>query len=165
MKRKSINVVILTVILAVTLTGVGIAAEWAERPDAGPKHRHHRDGGLMILSPYIHQNMTVQVLSEITGKPVDTIREQIEGRRLRTVLDDYQIDRKAFQIAMRSKINALIATLAKDGYITPDQERSIVEKMDRQMQRRDLMKSLIEKGVEDGTITPEQAQLLEYKRH
>jgi len=164
MKRKPISVVILTVLLAITLIGVGIAAEQTERPFAGAKHRHHRDGGLKILSRTIHQNMAAQVLSEITGQPVDTIREQVEGKRLRAVLDDYKIDREVFQTAMRSKTNALISNLVEGGYITPAQERSIAEKMDRQLQRRELMNRLIEKGVEDGTITSEQALVLSHKR-
>lgn len=164
MKRKPISVVILTVVLAITLIGVGIAAEQTERPFAGAKHRHHRDGGLKIASRYIHQNMAAQVLSDMTGQPIDTIRQQVEGQRLRTVLDDYQIDRKVFQTAMRSKINALINILAENGYITPTQEKTIVEKMDRQLQRRELMNRLIEKGIEDGTITSEQALVLSHKR-
>jgi hypothetical protein len=164
MRRKPISVVILTVVLAITFIGVGIAAELTERAFAGSEHRRHRDGGLKSLSRTIHQNMAVQVLSEISGQPVEKIREQVEGKRLRAVLDDYNIDRQVFQTAMRSKNDELIRSLVESGYITATQQKNITEKMDRHLQRRELINRLIEKGIEDGTITSEQALVLSHKR-
>jgi polyhydroxyalkanoate synthesis regulator phasin len=161
MKGKKTSVIICAVVFAVALCGAAIAAGLPDQPFTGGRHhRPHGNNELPLLTRYVHQNLMVKTLSEITGQPVESVEQQLKSQRLGAVLDEYKIERKAFRAALRTKIEALVSQLATSGYITPQQEKKIVEKMEYWGQRREIMTRLVEKGVEDGTITAEQAQML-----
>ena len=102
----------------------------------------------------------VQTLAEITNQSVEKVRLRLKEKRLRSVLEDYGVEREAFRTAMRSKTIAMVKQAAVNGSITTEQEKEIFEKMEKRAQRHALMTQLIEKGLADGTITPEQAQML-----
>jgi len=144
--------------LSLSLVLCGIA--YAEGP-AG----HHRGGGPMGVSWMVRHNMMVQVLSELSGQTVDTIKQQLKEQGPRDVLTAYKIDPKAFGEAMRTKATALMKLLTDNGYLTAEQSSKVQEKMSEFAQRRQLMSLLVEKGLADGTITQEQAQMLHRKPH
>jgi hypothetical protein len=96
----------------------------------------------------------------MTGQPVETIASKLRDERLPDLLSEYRIDREAFRTTMHTKMKDLVSQLAKIGYLTPQQEKKIVDQMEFRSQRRALMTRLVEKGIADGTITDEQAQLL-----
>jgi hypothetical protein len=119
----------------------------------------------MVLSHLVRHNMVVQVLSELSKQPADTIRKQLKDQHLPDVLKAYNVDFKAFHDAMRTKTTALINLLTNNGYITAEQSKKVREGMDKVAQRNQLMTLLVEKGLADGTLTQEQAQMLVPKQH
>lgn len=163
--RKNLSIIAISVLLTgVMLSVVATAADPQGR--AHPKfghRRHHEDGSLQLLSRYLYENLMAQVLSETTGQPVETINQKLRERHLRTVMEEYGIDRAAFRTALQAKVNTLIKQFAENGYITPEQEKNIAEKMERRAQRHAVMTRLIAKGLEDGTITEEEARILIHK--
>jgi hypothetical protein len=148
-------------VVGIVLTGMALAAGSGDRPHRGPaKHRQHGDTLLTLLTRYQYKNLMVQTLAEITGQSVENVGLTLKEKRLRGVLEDYKVDREDFRAAMRSKTIAMVKQAAVNGSITTEQEKEILEKMEKQVQRHALMTQLIEKGLADGTITPEQAQML-----
>jgi hypothetical protein len=161
MKKTSTISVIILLVFALALLGTVFAAGPPE-PSSGC-HRHHGrhgDGGGKLLNRYLRENLAVQTLSEMTGQPADTIALKLRNERLHNLLSEYQIDREAFRTTMHTKMKNLVNQLAKTGYLTPQQEKEIVDRMEFRSQRRALMTRLVEKGIADGTITEEQAQML-----
>jgi hypothetical protein len=150
MKKMQKIVVVGALLINLSLLGLANAA-------APP---YHRGGGPDVLGKYLMENQMAQVLSEITKQPVETMRLKLKGEHLRDVLHEYKIDPEAFHNAMSIRMAALVNGLEKTGYITSDQRKDIIEKMESRAQRHALMKRLIEKGIKDGTITKEQSQLL-----
>jgi hypothetical protein len=161
MKKKSTIFVAIHLVLALALSGTVFAAGPPEQ--SSRFHRHHGrygDGGAKLLNRYLRENLTVQTLSEMTGQPVETIASKLRDERLPDLLSEYQIDRGAFRTTMQTKMKDFVNQLAKIGYLTPQQEKKIVDQVEFRSQRRALMTRLVEKGIADGTITDQQAQLL-----
>jgi hypothetical protein len=156
MKRMQMVIAICVLSLGMVLCGIG----YAEGPPG-----HHRGGEPMGVSWMVRHNMMVQVLSELSGQPVDTVNQQLKEQQPRDILTAYKIDPKTFGEAMRTKATALIKLLTDNGYLTVEQSSKVQEKMGEFAQRRQLMSLLIEKGLADGTITQEQAQVLRRKPH
>jgi hypothetical protein len=161
MKKNATISVIILLVLALSLSGTVFASGPPEQPSRYHRHHgRHENGGAKLLNRYLRENLTVQTLSEMTGQPVDTIASKLHAVRLPDLLSEYQIDRKAFRTMMQTKMKDLVNQLAKTGYLTPQQEKKIVDQMEFRSQRRALMTRLVEKGLADGTVTEEQAQLL-----
>ena len=165
---KTKQTIILSCVLVAVIIFSGLAL--ADNPAKGARQgfgfkRHHSGGGLMLLAKYQQKNLMVQVLSEMTGQSAEAIETNLKGQRMRTVMRDLNIDRKAFRAAMQAKIRQRIISAAADGSITAEQEKKILEKMENRSKRRELMSRLVEKGIEDGTISQEDAQVLLRKRH
>ena len=154
---KEIGTIIIICALSLGLALCGTA--WAEGPSGMGKA-----GGPMFIARSLFHNMTVQVLSDLSKQPAETIRQQLKEQHLSAVLNTYNIDRKAFREAMQAKGVALINLLTQNGYLTAEQSNKIQEQMQKFSQRRQLMTLLVEKGLADGTITQEQAQILMPKR-
>ena len=164
MKKKHI---IISSILAVSIIFSGLALaeshRTGQRHDFG--HKQHRSGaGLLMLAGYQQKNLKVQVLSEMTGQSVDALQLKLKDQRLRSVMQEFNIDRQAFRAAMQAKESARIKQAVADGSITPEQEKEILVKIENRNKRRELMSKLIEKGIEDGTITWDEARMLMHKR-
>ena len=161
------RIIILSIALALTATIIAVAfAE--DEPGFGRKgygkHRAHRDSALSLLTKYQVKNLAAQTLSEMSGQPVDVIKQRFSNERPRDVMQELNIDREAFKSSMHGKIRGLVNQAMENGSITPEQEKEILSKIDVRVQRRALMKKLIDKGVADGSITEEQAQILQPKR-
>jgi polyhydroxyalkanoate synthesis regulator phasin len=164
MKRNLAIIAISLLLTGIMLGVVATAADQQGRTYAGFGHRrHHEDGSLQLLSRYLHENLMVQALSEITAQPVGAIDQKLREGHLRAVMQEYNIDRVAFRNAMQAKTDSLIKQLADSGYITAEQEKDIAEKMEKRAQRRALMTRLVTKGLEEGTITEEEARMLMHK--
>jgi hypothetical protein len=113
-----------------------------------------------LLAKYQQKNLMVQVLSEMTKQPVEAIQNKIKEQRLRTVMQELNIDRQAFRDAMQAKEREQIKQAVADGSITLEQEKEILAKMETHAKQRELMRKLIENGIEDGIITRDEARLL-----
>jgi hypothetical protein len=118
----------------------------------------------MLLAKYQQTNLMVQTLSEMTEQSAETIQAKFKDQRMRTVMQELNIDKQAFRRAMQVKVKERVKQAAVNGTITPEQEKDILTKIENGSKRRELMSQLIEKGIEDGTITPEQAQILKRKQ-
>ena len=165
MKKKHI---IISCVLVVSIIFSGMALADSQR--AGHRggfgyKQHHKGGGLQLLAGYQQKNLRVQVLSEMTGQSVEAIQLKLKDQRMRSVMQELNIDRQAFRDAMQAKERERIKQAVSDGSITPEQEKEILAKMEMHSKRRELMSKLIEKGIEDGTITRDEARMLMHKRH
>ena len=160
MKKKHTIIISCVLVAGIIISGMALADSKGkgDHRDIGFK-KHHRGGGLMLLAKYQQKNLMAQVLSEMTGQSVEAIQAKCKDQRMRTVMQELNIDRQAFHTAMQAKVRERIKQAAVDGTITPEQENDILTKMDNRSKRRELMSQLIEKGIEDGTITQEQAQM------
>jgi hypothetical protein len=160
--KKSLSIVSIFVVIVGLALYVGATAGDSQ-DQAIPGSRQPRmlaKNGPGQLARYVRENMAAEAIAGITKQPVDTIRKELQEKRLPAVLQEYQIDRKAFGDAMHAKFQDLLGKLVDGNYLTVDQRNQIVARMDQYAQRRELMKSVIDKAVTDGTITPDQAQTL-----
>jgi len=164
MKKKQTIIVIGVLLIGLVFSGAALAAGKGGSADSGFRHLKARgQDEFGPLTHYIKQNLTVAVLAEMSGQSSETVRQNLRDQRMGALLEEYNIDRRAFRAAMKAKIDVLVQSLVAGGFITPEQAKQFGEKEERRAQRRELMSRLIEKGLEDGTITAEQAQMLQPK--
>jgi polyhydroxyalkanoate synthesis regulator phasin len=164
MKTKLTMIICCVLVAGIIISGLAFADVMGNRGKRGAGfHRSHDSFALMLLVKYQQKNLMVQALADMTGQSLEAIQAKLQGQGMRTVVQELNIDRQAFQTAMRIKAIELVQKSAEVGTITPEQAKEILEKMTTQSQRRELMSQLIEKGVADGTITTEQARLLRGK--
>ena len=165
MKTKHTLIISCVLVAGIILSGLAFADSQGKggRQGSGFKQRH-KGGSLMLLAKYEQKNLAVQVLSELTGQPTEAISTKLKEQRMRSVMQELNIDRQAFRTAMQAKVGERIKQAAANGTITPEQEKEILTKMENRSKRRELMSQLIEKGITDGTITQEDAQMLLHKR-
>jgi len=163
MKKKHI---IISCILVVGIIFSGLAFTDSQRTGhrKGLGFKQHHKGGLQLLAGYQQKNLRVQVLSEMTEQSVKAIQLKLKDQRMRSVMQELNIDRQAFRDAMQAKERERIKQAVNDGSITSEQEKEILAKMETYSKRRELMRKLIENGIEDGTITPDEARMLMHKR-
>ena len=164
MKKKHI-IISCVLVVGIIFYGLAIAdsQRTGHRKGLGFK-QHHKGGVLQLLVRYQQKNLRVQVLSEMTGQSVEAIQLRLKDQRMRSVVQELNIDRQAFRDAMQAKERARIKQAVTDGSITPEQEKEILAKIENRTKRSELMSKLIEKGIEDGTITQEEAQMLMHKQ-
>jgi hypothetical protein len=164
MKKKHI-IISCVLVIGIIFSGLALAdsQRTGHRKGLGFK-QHHKGGGLQLLAGYQQKNLRVQVLSELTGQPVEAIQLKLKDKRMRSVMQALNIDRQAFRDAMQAKERERIKQAVTDGSITPEQEKEILAKMETHSKRRELMSKLIEKGIEDGTITRDEARMLMHKQ-
>ena len=163
---KKIQTIIITsvVVMGMVLSGLAFADSPRKGHRQGFGFKARPAGGLMLLARYEQKNLMVQVLSEMTGQSTEAISTKLEEQRMRTLMQELDIDHQAFRGAMQAKVSARIKKAVADGTITPEQEKEILAKMENRSKRREIMSNLIEKGIADGTITQEEAQVLFPKR-
>ena len=165
MKKIQTIIVASVLVMGMALSGPAFADSQGKGGRRGfGVNQRHKGGGLMLLAKYEQMNMMVQVLSEMTGQKPETIRTKLNQERMRTVMDELNIDRQKFRDEMQAEVRKRVEKAATEGTITPEQKNEILTNMENRSQRREVMKQLIEKGLEDGTITQEQAQMLKPKR-
>jgi len=164
MKKKHI-IISCVLVVGIIFSGLALAdsQRTGHRKGLGFK-QHHKGGVLQLLVRYQQKNLRVQVLSEMTGQSVEAIQLRLKDQRMRSVVQELNIDRQAFRDAMQAKERARIKQAVTDGSITPEQEKEILAKIENRTKRRELMSKLIEKGIEDRTITREEAQMLMHKQ-
>ena len=159
---KTKHIIISCVLVAgVIFSGLALAGSQraGDRLGFGLKQRH-KAGGLMLLAKYQQKNLMVQTLSEMTGQSAEAVQAKLKDQRMRTVMQELNIDRQAFRSAMQVKVRERIEQAAANGTITSEQQKDILTKIENRSKRHELMSQLVEKGIEDGTITQEQAQML-----
>ena len=164
MKKKHI-IISCVLVIGIVFSGLALAdsQRTGHRKGLGFK-QHHKGGGLQLLAAYQQKNLRFKVLSELTDQPVEALQLKLKGQRLRSVMQELNIDRQAFRDAMQAKERERIKQAVADGSITPEQENKILTKMENHTKRRELMSRLIEKGIEDGTITRDEARMLMRKQ-
>jgi transcriptional regulator CtsR len=166
MNKRHTIIISCVLAVAIILSGLAFADSQGkgDRRGFGSK-RHHKGGGLMLLAKYEQKNLAVQVLSDLTKQSTEAISTKLKEKRIRTVMQELNIDRQKFRAKMQAKVGERIKQAATNGTITAKQEKEILAKMENRSKRRELMSQLIEKGIADGTITQEDAQMLLRKRH
>jgi len=164
MQKKHI-ITICVLVVSIIFSGLALADSQraGHRKGFGSK-QHHKGGGLQLLAAYQQKNMRLQVISEMTGQPVEAIQLKLKDQRMRSVMQEFNIDRQAFHDALLAKERTLIKQAVAAESITPEQEKEIFAKIENRTKRRDLMTRLIEKGIEDGTITRDEARMLMRKQ-
>jgi hypothetical protein len=160
MKKKHI-IISSILVVGIIFSGSAFADSQKTGYRKGFGHKQHHNGSsLQLLAKYQQKNLMVQVLSEMTKQPVEAIQNKIKEQRLRTVMQELNIDRQAFRDAMQAKEREQIKQAVADGSITLEQEKEILAKMETHAKQRELMRKLIENGIEDGIITREEARML-----
>ena len=160
MKTKHI-IISCVLVVGIILSGLALANNQGagDRRGFGSKQRH-KASGLMLLAKYQQKNLMVQTLSEMTGQSTEAVQAKLKDQRMRSVMQELNIDRQAFRSAMQVKVREQVKQAALNKTITPEQEKDILTKIENGSKRREIMRQLIEKGIKDGTITQEQAQML-----
>ena len=154
MKKKHTIIISGILAAAIILSGLALAETQKTAYRKGFGHKQHHNGSfLQLLATYQQKNLMVQVLSEMTEQSVEAIQNKFKEQRMRTVMQELNIDRKAFRDAMQAKERTQIKQAVADGSITSEQEKEILAKMETYAKRRELMRKLIENGIEDGIIT------------
>ena len=159
---KTKHVIISCVLVAgIILSGLALADSQGagDRRGFGFK-QHHIAGGLMLLAKYQQKNLMVQIISEMTGQSAAVVQAKLKDQRMRSVMQELNIDRQAFRNAMQVNVRERVKQAAVNKTITSEQEKDILTKIENDSKRHEIMSQLIEKGIEDGTITQEQAQML-----
>jgi hypothetical protein len=82
-----------------------------------------------LLGKYIHDNMVMEVLSDLTGQVPETLAAELEEGHIRGVLEKYQIDPETFRTAMDEKTVAAAQKAFECGLITSEQLADLIEKM------------------------------------
>lgn len=163
----------LLVVACALLIGVGAASfgvaytaggDDARAPMIGPPC-HHRGGGPNLLGRYLHENMVVEVVSQLSKQSAETVGQQIKEKPLPFVLDEYKIDPKSFHAAMEVKKTSQVNQFVTDGYLSSEQGKAILGEMADRTRRHELMAKVIKKALADGTISAQEAQLLEPPHH
>ena len=163
MKKKHI-IISCVLVVGIIFSGLAIADSQRTGHRKGLVKQHHKASGLQLLAGYQQKNLRVQVLSEMTRQSVEAIQIKLKDQRMRTVMQELNIDHQAFRDAMQAKVGERIKQAVADRTITPEQEKEILAKIENRTKRSELMSKLIEKGIEDGTITQEDAQMLMHKQ-
>ena len=164
MTKKHI-IISCVLVVGIIFSGLAIAdsQRTGHRKSFGFK-QHPKGHGLQLLAGYQQKNLRLRVLSEMTGQSVEAIQLKLKDQRMRSVMQELNIDRQALREAMQAKERERIKQAVTDGSITLEQEKEILAKMETYSKRRELMSKLIEKGIEDGIITLDEARMLMRKQ-
>ena len=163
MKKKHI-IISCVLVIGIVFSGLALADSQRTGHRKGIGFKQHHKGGLQLLAAYQQKNLRFKVLSELTDQPVEALQLKLKDQRLRSVMQELNIDRQAFRDAMQAKERARIKQAVADESITPEQEKEILSKIENRTKRRELMSKLVEKGIEDGTITRDEARMLMRKQ-
>jgi hypothetical protein len=164
MKKKSI-IISCIFVASIIFSGLALADSYRTGHHKGHGFKqHHKGSGLQLLARYQQKNLRVQVLSELTGQSVEAIHLKLKNQRMRSLMQELNIDRQAFRDVMQAKEKELIKQAVSDGSITIEQENEILSKIENRNKRRGLMSKLIENGIENGTITRDEAHMLMHNR-
>ena len=143
---KTKHILISCVLVAgVIFSGLALADSQraGDRLGFGLKQRH-KAGGLMLLSKYQQKTLMVQTLSEMTGQSTEAVQAKLKDQRMRTVMQELNIDRQAFRSAMQVKVRERIEQAAANGTITSEQQKDILTKIENRSKRHELMSQLVE---------------------
>ena len=117
------------------LTGQSESSGFGPPHKTGYGHRPSRHPG-HFLARALHENMALEVLTEMTGKDADTVKADMQTLPMRAVLEFYGIDREAFHSAMHTKMTQQVNKAASCGLITEEQASEIGEAMQNRIQRQ-----------------------------
>ncbi len=145
------------IILTVMLSGVFLSAPaWAQYGDGGgsrgyggPDRPYRGDGGDgpdqrqrrprkncgMLIGRFLHQGMAMEVLTEMTGQPANTIKAQAKSGGMRRVLQTYSIDREKFRQAMDRKTGKLLEEIRRCNLLSREQVSEMQSIMKRRKER------------------------------
>ena len=87
--------------------------------------------GFNIMGPEQMQKEQVEVLAEIKGHSVDSVRKQIETMSVYAFIDQYQVNQNDFELRMYTKMVLLVDKAVKEGKISREQALAIYERMNR----------------------------------
>ena len=130
MNRK----IIVAILLVIGLIASGMAYAGERGRDDRARHGKQK-GPLGHLMKCQKDNIHAEVLSGITGQPVETIREELNTQRHRDFMEKYNVDRETFRTAMDAKTVVLIQEALEDGRITQEQADDILDKMNNRPER------------------------------
>ena len=128
MKTKHSVILSCIVIAGLILSGMALADSPAQSERRGfGFNRHHKGGSLTLLAKYQQKNLMIQALSELSGQPSEDIEAKLKDQRMRSVMQELNIDRQALRSAMHTKISQRVKSAAADGSITAEQEKEIID--------------------------------------
>lgn len=143
MKKNLGTIVTLLAVVSMIFSGAALAQVTGQSESSGfslphrtgfghgpPKHAGH------FLARALHENVVLEVLTEMTGKDAETVKADIQTLRMRALLESYGIDRESFRLEMDAKMTVLVNKAASCGLITEVQASEIIEAMQNRLQRQ-----------------------------
>lgn len=143
MKNHLGTIVTLLAVVGIIFSGVALAQVTGQSESSGfsppqrtgfghspPKHAGH------FLARAIHENVVLEVLTEMTGKDAATVKADMQTLRMRALLESYGIDKESFRLEMDAKMTELVNLAEECGLITEVQEAEIIEAMQNRLQRQ-----------------------------
>lgn len=79
----------------------------------------------------VEQNVTAQVLAQLTGQPLDTITQEIEEQGPGAVIDEYAVDQETFAAALRESMPTVVNQAFAGGLITEAQKLAILQELEQ----------------------------------
>ena len=143
MKKNLGTIVTLLAVVGMIFSGAALAQVTGQSESSGfspphrtgfghgpPRHSGH------FLARALHENMALEVLTEMTGKDAETVKADMQTLRMRALLESYGIDREKFRLEMDAKMTELVNLAEECGLITEVQEAEIIEAMQNRLQRQ-----------------------------
>ena len=105
------------------LVGIAFSGPASAQVTGQPQPPRKHPGHFLVRA--LHDNVVMEVLTEITGKDADTVKADMQTLRMRALLESYGIDGEAFHSAMDAKMAELVNDAVSCGLITKEQASEI----------------------------------------
>lgn len=129
------------------------SAQGSDMGTSQKKMRHRAPKSpLDMLAKIQHDNIAVQVLSEITGQTAESIAQALQTQHMRELMESYNVDQEVFENAMDEKAIAFIGKAVENNSITQEQADEIIQMIENRPERP-------EPGTEPGTNQDDAAEL------
>jgi hypothetical protein len=104
----------------------GLSADGEQQAPGDKPMKPRPRGPLGLFAKFQHQNLTITVLSELTGLEEDSIYEELEFSHPSDILFAYGIDMEIFIAAMDEHVIAFVESAVTAGTLTADQGDQII---------------------------------------
>ena len=82
-----------------------------------------------LLSKAIQENMTVEVIADLTGNTIEDVESELAETHMMAFLENYEIDPETFKAAMDEKLIEVTENASACGLITETQASEIIEQV------------------------------------
>lgn len=137
MNRRNGKIAAASALIGLFLCGTALAQDGDASPPDGPGMFGRRHGppppfgALHLVCKAFHENMTIEVLTELTEESAETVKAVVEERRVPEFLEEHSIDPEAFRSALLAKAETWVSRAVACGLVTEEQAAQIKQAMAR----------------------------------